>query len=163
MKSDYQLMNLEIISTCLAQVVDETDERHCKSFTSLFGKSTTEKNLPSKKTGASRIPNIPFNPCKQHTVNTNVTISCYECNKPHLIYSQNKVFPNITSKFKRITKYLLYICGIGIAEVVGPGHFKELYIKENPKSTMVAEGLCCSVSYPACCCYCAITKNLLTL
>ena len=144
-------------------IPDPTNEGHYQPFSSLFGKTTTEEYLPSKKSGTVTGHNIPFNPCKQHASNTNLTITCYECNKPRLIYSKNKVSANVTTKFKRTVKDLLYICGTGVAELVGPENFKELFIKENLKCSTPVESIYYSVGYPSCCCHCGSTRKLINV
>ena len=106
---------------------------------------------------------MPLNPCKQHAANRNLTVSCYECNKSRLIYLKNKVSASVTSKFKRVSKDLLYTSGTAIAELAGTENLKELHIQENHKCTTVVESLYYSVGYPACCCYCGSTKKLINV
>ena len=80
---------------------------------------------------------MPLNPCKQHAANRNLTVLCYECNKSRLIYSKNKVSASVTSKFKRVSKDLLYTSGTAIAELAGTENLKELHIQENQWITVL--------------------------
>lgn len=58
---------------------------------------------------------------------------------------------NVTSKFPKVLKDLLYICRTGIAELVVPKNFKELNIKENYRCSTVVKSLNYSVGYSASC------------
>ena len=53
-----------------------------QTFTEVLGTDTDEKSMPSHR--------MPFNPVKQHAINTSVVLVCAECKKPRLVYSAKK-------------------------------------------------------------------------
>ena len=112
---------------------DERNEGHCKSFSDFLGKVTTEEHRPSKKLANKNSHGVPFNPSKQHAMNTNLII---ECNKPRIVYAQKKISTGRVRVFKRVTYDLLLVCRSSVEELVGPKNFKEFHICQNLNALM---------------------------
>ena len=66
---------------------DPTNENHYKSFRNSYGTETTEALMPPCNITASKGHGIPFNLLVQHAKNTDLKITCTECNKPELFTS----------------------------------------------------------------------------
>ena len=143
-------------------VPDEQNEGHYKPFNQVFGTETSEKYLPSKTLAAKKTHGIPFSPSKQHASNTNIVIMCTECQKPRLVYAQKKVSPPVATKFKRLISDLLFICGSSIEELIGPDHFRELFIRQNHHCIDPVEELYYSAGYTSCCIHCSTKRKLTT-
>ena len=69
---------------------DPTNENHYKSFRDSYGTETTEAFMLSRNITVSKGHGIPFNPVVQHAKNTDLKITCTECNKPQSIYAKKK-------------------------------------------------------------------------
>ena len=95
----------------LDPISDYHNEDHYKSFSYVFGKVTTEEHHPSGKLTKKKkkLDRIPFNPLKQHSMNTNLIIECTKCNKPHIVYAQKKISARCVQAFKRVTHDLLFV------------------------------------------------------
>ena len=60
-----------------------------------LGEDPDEKYMPSKlENPAKRKHGLPFPPTAQTALNVGITISCTECQKPRLIYSELKLKPS---------------------------------------------------------------------
>ena len=98
----------------------ERNEGHYNCFSDVFGKTTAEEHRSSKKLAKKNSPGIPFNPSKQHAINTNLIIECTKCNKSRIVYAQKKIPVGRVRAFKRVTHDLLFVCGSRVEELVGP-------------------------------------------
>ena len=67
---------------------DGRNEGHYKSFSDVFRKVTTGEHHPSKKLAKKNSHGIPFNPSKQHAMNTN------ESNKSRQTTSNKSISEN---------------------------------------------------------------------
>ena len=74
-----------------------------KVFQTFWGKVTTEEHRPSRKLANKNSHGIPFNPSKQHAMNTSLIIKCTKCNKPRIVYVQKKISIERVQAFKRVT------------------------------------------------------------
>ena len=88
-------------------VPDEDNPGHYKKFADLYGQDTTEEFKPSKRT-SNRNHTIPFNPLKQHALNTNITLECTEYGKHRVVYSQKKVSPRLCKNLKSVFSELFF-------------------------------------------------------
>ena len=143
-------------------IPDENNEGHYKKFESVFGMPTTEEHMPSKKTATRQSHGIPFQPHKQHALNTNLTIVCVYCHKPRLAYSKNKISRNIFTKFKRETSELQFVCGTTVEELTGADNFKDIFVRGNLRCDTTVEVIYYSVGYVSCCTHCGATRRLTT-
>ena len=107
-----------------------------KDFQICFGKVTTEEHHLSKKLANKNSHGVPFDPSKQHAMNTNLIIECTECNKPRIVYAQKKISTGRVRVFKRVTYDLLLVCRSSVEELVGPKNFKEFHICQNLNALM---------------------------
>ena len=140
-------------------IPSETNEGHYQTFGELYGTETSEKYLPSKNS-SKRSNGIPFNPLKQHAINTRITIKCHYWSKPHLIFWKLKVSPNITLKFKKETSDLFYICGTSIEELSSKEVYNVLHVKKNLTCEDPVESTYYTLSYDSICVHCGTTKQL---
>ena len=67
-----------------------TNNQHYKKFSEDFGTQTTEDARPSPKSSKDHGNKIQFNPVKQHSSNTGLTIDCMECSKLQLVHTTKK-------------------------------------------------------------------------
>ena len=95
---------------------DERNEGHYKSFSDVFGEVTTEEHRPSRKLAKKTSHGIPFNPSKQHTINTNLITECTECKKFVLSMRRKKISAGNVRASKRVIYDLLYVCGSSVEE-----------------------------------------------
>ena len=95
---------------------------------------------------------------KQHATNTNLTLTCTECDKPRLVLDKKKPPTAVLRKFKQHT------CGTTVAELTGNDReFAEhLQIKGNLTCQMPVEKLYYSAGYESCCCHCGAKRKLIT-
>ena len=69
---------------------DTTNENHYKSSSDSYGTETTEAFMLPHNITVSKGHGIPFNPLVQYAKNTDLKITCTECNKPRLFMSRKK-------------------------------------------------------------------------
>ena len=74
------------------------DGYHYKSFIDIYGKPTAEGFLSSLKGKANRGHENPFNPTKQHSLNTNHVSVCGKRTKPIVSSITNSHFPKYRKK-----------------------------------------------------------------
>ena len=86
------------------------------------------KNVSQKKQ-KKKSHRIPFNPSKQHAINTNLIIECTECNKPRTVCAQKTISAGRVRTFKRVTHDLLFVYGSSVEKLVGPENFKDFHIR----------------------------------
>ena len=122
-----------------------------KNFQVFFGKVTTEEHCPSKKLGNKNSHGVPFNPSKQHALNTNLIIECTKCNKPRIVYAKKKISTGRVRVFKRVTYDLLLVYRSSVEELVGPKNFIEFHNRQNLKCIDEVEVLYHSAGFTSYC------------
>ena len=95
---------------------DLVNDRQYKKFSDYYRTETSEKYMPSLIVSNQKGHGIPFNPVS-HAKNTGITLTCYQCERPRLIYCKQKVLPHIVKKFKIEMNDLLFTCGTTIEEM----------------------------------------------
>ena len=142
------------------------NEGHYKCFNDCYGMDTSEEYRPSFNVNANKGHQIPFNPVKQHVLNTRLTLECSECSKPRLIYSKNKLAHADIKMFSNIMNDLLFTCGASLSEFPVFGDSKKhlmekLYVRQNLNCQTPVETLYYSADiYPQCCCHCGSKRRL---
>ena len=116
--------------------------------------------MPSLTISSRKGHGIPFNPVLQHVKNTGLTLTCYQCERPRVIYSKKKVLPSIIKKFKRETNDLLFTCGTTIEEIVHKPEDYDFYVRGNLTCQVPVESLYYSANYEECCAHCGTTRKL---
>jgi len=98
------------------------EDLHYKSFEELYGKETTEvhrpslKNIKTKtksktKTTTKTKHTMPFCPSAARAKNVGITVTCVECEKPHLLFSLKKLSERDRSMLQGFLDTILYTCG----------------------------------------------------
>ena len=103
---------------------------------------------------------IPFNPVSQHVKNTGITLTCYQCERPRLVYCKKKVLQHIVKKFKKETNDLLFTWWMTIEEIVDKPSDYDFLIHVNLTCQILVEALYYSVNYKECCAHCRTTWRL---
>ena len=142
---------------------DEASEGHYLKFSKLFGTDTEESHTPSLKVRQAQKSNIGYTAVKQHATNTNLTLTCTECDKPRLVLAKKKPPTAVLHKFKRHTADLYFTCGTTVAELTGNDKefVEHLQIKGNLTCQMPVEKLYYSAGYEFCCCHCGAKRKLI--
>ena len=84
---------------------------------------------------------ISFKKLKQHALNSDLTITCTECDKLQLVYTQEKPHNNILRKFKQISR-LLFTYSINVPEVTGNNKdLSQLHIRGSLTCLILVEKL----------------------
>ena len=138
-------------------MLDECNEGHYKFF-KYFWESDHRRTSHFKKVSQKNSHRIPFNPSKQHAMNTNLIIECTECNKACVVYAQS----GRVRAFKRVTHDLSFVCGSSVKELVGSEYFKEFHMRQNLKCIDQVEVLYYSAGFISCYSHCCTkhTSNL---
>jgi hypothetical protein len=95
---------------------------HYKSFEELHGKQTTEehrpslKNIKTKTKGKTKTTTktkytMPFCPSAARAKNVGITVTCVECEKPHLLFSSKKFSKRDKTMLQGFLDTILYTCG----------------------------------------------------
>ena len=117
--------------------------------------------MPSRNITLSKGHGIPFNSLVQRAKNTNLKITCTECNKPRIIYAKKKVSPSTIHKFKIKTSDLWFTCGASIEELVGnEPPFDSLFIRNSLTCHTPVEAIYYSANYATCFSHCDSTRRL---
>ncbi|CAG8857199.1 15053_t:CDS:1, partial [Gigaspora margarita] len=107
---------------CIPDPVPGND-LHYKSFEQLYGTTTTEEYRPLLKDAKLRTTKsgkikttikhtMPFSPSSIHAKNVGITITCIECEKPHLLFSAKKLLLKEREMLESFLDTILYICGM---------------------------------------------------
>ena len=71
-------------------------------FSRCFWESDLRRTSPTKTLAKKNSLGIPFNPSKQHAMNSNLIIESTKCNKLHIIYVQKKISVMCVRAFKKV-------------------------------------------------------------
>ena len=144
------------------------NEGHYMHFNDIYGSDTSEKYKPSLVCNTSKGHQIPFNPVKQHVLNTRLKIECSECCKPRLVYSKFKITKPDTRAFKNVMDNVLYTCGASLTEFPANENqspvMEKLFVRRNLTCLTPVEALYYSSDiYPECCSHCGSRRRLRTV
>ena len=105
---------------------------------------------------------FPLTLCYKVQEYTGITIKCYQCEKPRLVYAKTKASPQTIKLFKRETNNLLYTCGTSINELVCQPEKFDFHVRANFNCQIPVEALYYSASFQDCCCHYGSTQRLQT-
>ena len=120
---------------------DPVNDRHYKKFSNCYGTETSEKHMPNLSGSNRKVHGIPFNPVSQHVKNTGIMLTCYQCERPSLVYCKKKVLTHIAKKFKKETNDLLFTCRTTIEQMVDKSSSYDFYIRANLTFQIPVEAL----------------------
>ena len=88
------------------------DGEHYLSFTEVYGKDTSEKDLPflTDRSHSRKLHGMPFNPNAQYARCVNKYIICSECDKPRVLYAARKLQLKETEQLMLELEMVLYTC-----------------------------------------------------
>lgn len=104
----------EVFSTLhhLPDPLHSADGEHYLSFTEVYGKDTSEKDLPflTDRSHSRKLHGMPFNPNAQYARCVNKSIICSECDKPRVLYAARKLQLKETEQLMLELEMVLYTC-----------------------------------------------------
>ena len=77
---------------------DPTNENHYKSLAILV--ALKQPKFLCRHVILQRAKGMEFTPLVQHVKNTDLKITCTECNKPRIIYGKKKYLPQLLANLK---------------------------------------------------------------
>lgn len=94
-------------------ILSDTESGHYKPFNDVYGKATTEKDLPSKKATATASRRFTL----KHVKNANLMLQCEECDLWRLVYSDVKLTPVQKSLLQNALADSVFTCGSSIEDL----------------------------------------------
>ena len=134
---------------------------HYKSFSEIFGMSTTEEFRPSLQAKKSKQKTLPFTASVQHVRNANIMIQCEECTMWRLVYSKFKLTASERKILQTVLDDFTYTCGAQLQDLGLEGRLKDNVEMRIIRCYETVERLYYSVgTYENICIYCCSNANL---
>jgi len=89
----------------------QAENDHYKSFSDIYGQTTTEEHHPSLKKRLSKKKTLPFYGKLRHVKNANLMLECEECGMWQLIYTKTKLTKAQSANLQAALEGMSFSCG----------------------------------------------------
>ena len=134
---------------------------HYKSFSDVYGTTTTEIHRPSLTKRTGKVKTLPFVASIQHVRNVSLVVQCEECEMWRLLYSPQKLSSIARQELATILDGYTFSCGASLHDLEFPSTLSQVCVRDLQCYDPV-EKLYYSMNYDPICVHCCSEDNLVS-